>query len=82
MKFPNIEAERIKREVNKDQFSHALGVSRRTISNWQNGKTERFKIDYNCQLVSRYYRLSSGTDHRAYERGQARVETQADRCRL
>lgn len=40
MKFPNIEAERIKREINKDQFSHALGVTRRTISNWQNGKTE------------------------------------------
>lgn len=40
MKFPNIEAERIKRELDKDQFSRTLGVTRRTISNWQSGKTE------------------------------------------
>ena len=30
MKFPNIEAERIKRELDKDQFSRTLGVTRRT----------------------------------------------------
>lgn len=40
MRLPNIEAERIKRGIDKDQFSQAIGVTRRTVSNWQNGKTE------------------------------------------
>ena len=40
MKLPIIEAERIKRGIDKDQFSRSLGVTRRTIANWQNGKTE------------------------------------------
>lgn len=40
MVLPIIEAERIKRQMSRDDFANALGVSRRTISNWQNGTTE------------------------------------------
>ena len=40
MLFPNIEAERIRRQIPKDTFAAEMGVSRRTITNWQNGTTE------------------------------------------
>lgn len=40
MNFPIIEAERIKRRLDKDEFSEMLGVTRRTVQNWQNGYTE------------------------------------------
>ena len=40
MVLPIIEAERIKRQISRDDLAKALGVSRRTISNWQNGSTE------------------------------------------
>lgn len=40
MKLPIIEAERIKRNISKDEFSQLLGVTRRTVTNWQNGRTE------------------------------------------
>lgn len=40
IKFPIIEAERIKRGISKEQFADALGVSWRTIRNWQNGRTD------------------------------------------
>lgn len=40
MVLPNIEAERIKRQISKDDFAKMLGVSRRTVQNWQNGSTE------------------------------------------
>lgn len=40
MVLPIIEAERIKRQMSRDDFAKALGVSRRTIINWQNGSTE------------------------------------------
>lgn len=40
MVLPIIEAERIKRQMSRDDLANALGVSRRTISNWQNGSTE------------------------------------------
>ena len=40
MTFPNIEAERIKRQISKDDFAASLGVKRRTVVNWQNGTTE------------------------------------------
>lgn len=40
MNLPNIEAERIKRQMSKDELAGLLGVSRRTIQNWQNGSTE------------------------------------------
>lgn len=40
MVLPIIEAERIKRQMSRDELAKALGVSRRTISNWQNGSTE------------------------------------------
>lgn len=40
MKLPIIEAERIKHGIDKEEFSQALGVSKRTVSNWQNGRTE------------------------------------------
>ena len=40
MNLPIIESERIKRCVSKDDFAKSLGVSRRTVQNWQNGHTE------------------------------------------
>lgn len=40
MKLPVIELERIKHDLSREQFSKILGVSRRTIQNWQSGKTE------------------------------------------
>lgn len=40
MKLPNIEFERIRHDVSKIELSRILGVSRKTMSNWQSGKTE------------------------------------------
>lgn len=40
MQFPIIEAERIKRELSREDFAKSLGVTVRTVQNWQNGKTE------------------------------------------
>ncbi len=40
MKFPMIEAERIKHQMSRDDLANSLGVSKRTISNWQSGTTE------------------------------------------
>ncbi len=40
MNLPVIEAERIKRGVSRDGLASLLGVSRRTIQNWQNGTTD------------------------------------------
>lgn len=40
MVLPIIEAERIKRQMSRDDLAKAIGVSKRTISNWQNGSTE------------------------------------------
>ncbi len=40
MVLPIIESERIKRQIGKDAFAASLGVSKRTISNWQSGRTE------------------------------------------
>lgn len=38
--FPNIEAERVRRSLTKQQLSEKLGISARTYANWMNGKTE------------------------------------------
>lgn len=40
MRLPVLEAERIKHCLTKDEFAVMLGVSRRTVQNWQNGTTE------------------------------------------
>ncbi len=40
MELPNIEAERARRGVKKSDFAKMLGVSQKTVQNWQNGKTE------------------------------------------
>lgn len=40
MKLPNIEFERIRHDVSRIELSKILGVSRKTMSNWQSGKTE------------------------------------------
>nr|DAS66080.1 MAG TPA: helix-turn-helix domain protein [Caudoviricetes sp.] len=40
MILPVIEAERIKHQQTRDDFAASLGVSRRTVQNWQNGTTE------------------------------------------
>lgn len=40
MVLPIIEAERIKHQMSRDDMAKTLGVSKRTISNWQSGTTE------------------------------------------
>lgn len=40
MTLPIIESERIKRNLSRNDLASMLGVSRRTVQNWQNGKTE------------------------------------------
>ena len=35
-----IEAERIKHQMSRDDLAKALGVSKRTITNWQGGATD------------------------------------------
>ena len=40
MVLPITEAERIKRQMSRDDLANALSVSKRTISNWQSGVTE------------------------------------------
>lgn len=40
MVLPIIEAERIKHQMSRDDLAMTLGVSKRTISNWQGGVTE------------------------------------------
>lgn len=40
MKYPNIEAERARAGITKENLARNLGVSTGTIKNWQNGKTE------------------------------------------
>ena len=40
MHLPVLEVERIKHRQTKDEFAAMLGVTRRTVQNWQNGKTE------------------------------------------
>lgn len=40
MVLPIIEAERIKHQMSRDEMAAALGVSKRTIANWQSGATE------------------------------------------
>ena len=37
MVLPITEAERIKRQMSRDDLANALSVSKRTISNWQSG---------------------------------------------
>ena len=39
MKFPNIEAGRIKKRKSREELSKELGISTRTYSNWLHGKT-------------------------------------------
>lgn len=40
MTLPNIEAERIKRRMDRREFATMLGVTPRTVQNWQNGRVE------------------------------------------
>ena len=40
LKYPLIEAERIKHGISKQNFAESLGVSERTVRDWQNGRTE------------------------------------------
>ena len=39
MKYPNIEAERARIGVTKAELSAQLGVTPKTLTNWQSGKT-------------------------------------------
>ncbi len=40
MKYPNIDAERARRGMKKKEFAAALGVSIRSVINWQKGISE------------------------------------------
>lgn len=40
MVLPIIEAERIKHPMGQNELAQALGVSKRTLSNWQSGVAE------------------------------------------
>ncbi|ANU53145.1 helix-turn-helix transcriptional regulator [Acutalibacter muris] len=40
MDYPNIEAERARLGLTKDELAERLGVSRKTLLNWQTGRTE------------------------------------------
>lgn len=40
MVLPIIEAERIKHQMSRNELAQTLGVSKRTLSNWQSGVTE------------------------------------------
>lgn len=40
MTLPNIEAERIRHGMSREEFASMLGVSKRTVQNWQNGSTD------------------------------------------
>lgn len=40
MNLPVIEAERILHRMSRDDLAAKLGVSKRTLQNWQNGTTE------------------------------------------
>lgn len=38
--FPNISAELARNKITTERLSKILGVTRKTVSNWLNGKTE------------------------------------------
>lgn len=40
MNLPNVEFERIKHNLTKQQLADMLGVSRKTLNNWQSGVSE------------------------------------------
>lgn len=40
MRYPNIEAERARAGLTKQELSDSVGVSARTYQNWQDSKTE------------------------------------------
>ncbi len=48
MKYPNIEAERSRRNLTRSELAENLSVSRATYSNWQSGKTEI----PGCQIIA------------------------------
>ncbi len=39
MRYPNIEAERARLGITKSELSNQIGVTPKTLTNWQNGKT-------------------------------------------
>lgn len=40
MRFPNIEAERGRRGLTREEFVKPIGVTAKTYGNWQNSKTD------------------------------------------
>lgn len=56
MLYPNISAERARRDMSLDNFASELGVNRRTVANWQkNGKIPSDKLlimadMFNCSV--------------------------------
>ena len=46
MKYPNIAAERAKREMTLEQLAASLGVTRKTVYNWEkNGKIPQAALE-------------------------------------
>ena len=51
MFFPNIAAERAKRRMSQGQFAKELGVTRKTVYNWERkGKIPQKKLAHMAQL--------------------------------
>ncbi len=56
MKYPNIAAERAKREMTLEQLAASLGVTRKTVYNWEkNGKIPQTALEkmaeiFNCSI--------------------------------
>ena len=40
MRFPNIEAERGRRGLTREEFVKPIGITTKTYGNWQNSKTD------------------------------------------
>lgn len=56
MKYPNIEAERVRNGFTKDELASALGVTRKTLYNWTmagnipQSAVEKMASIFNCSI--------------------------------
>lgn len=61
MKYPNIEAERARLGLTKKELADKLGVSTKTLNNWQSGESDipasKMAIMAKLFRVSAYYLL-------------------------
>ena len=53
MKYPNIAAERAKREMTLEQLAASLGVTRKTVYNWEkNGKIPQTALEKMAEIFN------------------------------